>query len=58
MFPESYKQIPDQLNPETKHHDAKITLLRFIQTFNLLIEGLRYLRSSWIPFCAYLKAQK
>ena len=58
MFLESYQQIPDKLNPEAKQHETKILFWRSIQTFKLLMEGLQFLRSFSIPFCAYLKAQK
>ena len=58
MFLESYQQIPDKLNPETKQYETKILFWRSVQTFKLLMEGLQFLRSFSISFCAYLKAQK
>ena len=44
MFLESYQQIPDKLNPETKQYETKIIFCRSIQTFKLLMEGLQFLR--------------
>ena len=39
MFLESYQQIPDKLNPETKQRETKILFWRSIQTFKFLMEG-------------------
>ena len=58
MFLECYQQIPEKLNRETKHHEAKILLLKSIQTFKILMKDLQFLKSFWFSFCAYLEEQK
>ena len=58
MFLESYQQIPDKLNPETKQYETKILFKRSIQTFKLLMEGLQFLRSFLNPLLCLFEGTK